>query len=91
MINQTITEHLDHTKNQTWKLVDDDHNHYNTEDHKYYLAQNVRIDDNHPYVDLDEMNRTQPNSVKEHHMLSRSYRRAATIPLNFRFVKISRK
>ena len=51
------------------------------------MAQQWPIDEKHPYVDLDKMNKTTPNSVKEHPMLSRSYRRAATIPLNFRFVR----
>ena len=56
----------------------------NMEDHKYYVAQKVPIDDQNPYVDLDRMNETYPNIVKEHPMLSRSYRRAATISLTFK-------
>ena len=56
------------------------------EDHKYYIAEKVKLGQDHPYIDLDEMNRTNPSLVKEHPMLSRSYRRAATIPLKFRWV-----
>lgn len=88
VINKTFNSHLDEIplrKNETWKLQDDDIKHNTTEDHKYYVAQKWAIDENHPYIDLDYMNKTKPNSVKEHPMLSRSYRRAATIPLNFSF------
>ena len=56
------------------------------EDHKYYIAEKVKLGQDHPYIDLDEMNKTNPSLVKEHPMLSRSYRRAATIPLKFRWV-----
>ena len=55
------------------------------EDHKYYIAE-VITSENQPYIDLDELNKTTPHIVSEHPMLSKSYRRAATIPLQFRFV-----
>ena len=63
-----------------------DEEHSTTEDHKYYLAEKVLIDQEHPYINLDEMKEKYPDTVKEHPMLSRSYRRAATIPLTFRLV-----
>ena len=72
------------------QLEDDDNRHSTAEKHHYYLAEQVWIDEQHPYVDLDEMKKMQPNSVKEHHMLAMSHTRVATIHLNFRFVEISR-
>jgi len=78
VINKTFEDH--NIRNGT---IDDEED--NMEDHKYYVAQKVPIDDQNPYVDLDRMNETYPNIVKEHPMLSRSYRRAATISLTFNF------
>ena len=49
----------------------------------------MQSDTRHPYVDLDRLNQTLPHSVIEHSMLSNSYRRAATISLNFRFFIIT--
>ena len=37
------------------------------------------------WVDLEKWNISNPGIVKTHEMLSKSYRRAATIPLNFTF------
>ena len=37
------------------------------------------------WVDLEIWNKTSPGIVRTHEMLSKSYRRAATIPLNFTF------
>jgi len=88
VINKTFEDHIHNHKNESWKLTEEagfEANDNNKEDHKYYMAEKVPIDDRHPYIDLDKMNRTNPNIVKEHPMLSRSYRRAATIPLKFRF------
>jgi hypothetical protein len=90
IINSTFKNHL--LRNQSWKLSEDsdiigkDQNGgSDKEDHKYYIAEKVKLGQDHPYIDLDEMNRTNPSLVKEHPMLSRSYRRAATIPLKFSF------
>ena len=49
---------------------------------KYYSSIPKKFSDT--FVDLDQLNRT-TGDVKEHPMLSKSYRRAATIPLSFRF------
>ena len=49
---------------------------------KYYSSIPKNFSDT--FVDLDALNRT-TGGVKEHQMLSKSYRRAATIPLSFRF------
>ena len=49
---------------------------------KYYSSIPKNFSDT--FVDLDALNRT-TGGVKEHPMLSKSYRRAATIPLSFRF------
>lgn len=49
---------------------------------KYYSSIPKNFVDT--FVDLDQLNRT-TGDVKEHPMLSKSYRRAATIPLSFRF------
>ena len=51
--------------------------------HKYYKMNTS--DYRSAWVDLDELNTTQNGIVKEHSMLSKSYRRAATINLNFPF------
>lgn len=51
--------------------------------HKYY-KMNIS-DYGSAWVDLDRLNTTQNGIVKEHSMLSKSYRRAATINLNFPF------
>ena len=52
------------------------------EPHRYYRSD--PIDFTNTWVDLDELNKTQ-GIVKEHPMLSKSYRRAATITLKFKF------
>lgn len=51
--------------------------------HKYY-KMNIS-DYGTAWVDLDMLNVTANGIVKEHSMLSKSYRRAATINLNFPF------
>jgi len=48
--------------------------------HKYYVGHFVA--DGGSWVDLDKLNHS---IVKEHKMLSKSYRRAATVPLSFEF------
>ena len=55
------------------------------ETHKYY-RHTVRQGEDHFY-DLDQLNTTGPHAgrVKQHNMLSQSYRRAATINLSFKF------
>ena len=55
------------------------------ETHKYY-SHTVRQGEDHFY-DLDQLNKTGPHAgrVKQHNMLSQSYRRAATINLSFKF------
>ena len=58
------------------------------ENHKYYLVHEMQTDSQHPYIDLDRLNQSLPHSIVEHSMLSNSYRRAATISLNFRFLVI---
>ena len=49
---------------------------------KYYSSIPKSFSDT--FVDLDKLNST-TGKVKEHPMLSKSYRRAATIPLTFKF------
>jgi len=58
---------------------------FDNETHKYY-KHTVRQGENHFY-DLDQLNTTGPHAgrVKQHNMLSQSYRRAATINLSFKF------
>jgi len=58
---------------------------FNNETHKYY-SHTVRQGEDHFY-DLDQLNKTGPHAgrVKQHNMLSQSYRRAATINLSFKF------
>lgn len=51
--------------------------------HKYYVGQFVK--DNSLWVDLDKLKQENDSMVKEHKMLSKSYRRAATVPLSFPF------
>jgi len=51
-----------------------------TDSHKYYVGHFVA--DGKSWVDLDKFNKS---LVKEHKMLSKSYRRAATVPLSFDF------
>jgi len=72
-INKTINDFLNGHNNITLK---NDH-------HKYYKSQ--EHDFNAAWIDLDEFNQTYPGSVKKHGMLSKSYRRAATISLKFEF------
>lgn len=51
---------------------------------KYY--KNVTIPFNNTWIDLEEWNKTtHPGIVYQHSMLSKSYRRAATISLKFKF------
>jgi len=55
-----------------------------TDHFKYYNSTYVTFEDN--WIDLDEWNRTtHPGIVNQHSMLSKSYRRAATIALKFKF------
>jgi hypothetical protein len=54
-----------------------------TEHYKYYNSSFVSFEKN--WVDLEIWNKTSPGIVRTHEMLSKSYRRAATIPLNFTF------
>jgi len=54
-----------------------------TEHYKYYNSSFVPFRES--WVDLENWNQTTPGIVKTHEMLSKSYRRAATIPLNFTF------
>jgi len=79
VINKTFEAHNTSIGN----IEEDSDYESNTEDHKYYLAE--KIEHNRQYVDLDNLSKTNPKLVKEHPMLSRSYRRAATIPLTFNF------
>lgn len=51
-----------------------------SDSHKYYVGHFVA--DGKSWVDLDKLNQS---LVKEHKMLSKSYRRAATVPLSFEF------
>lgn len=51
--------------------------------HKYYSSSFVPYE--HTWVDLDVLNSSGKANVQEHKMLSKSYRRAATIKLNFKF------
>ena len=56
----------------------------NTDHHKYYNSTFTSF--NGSWIDLEEWNKTiHPGIVFEHPMLSKSYRRAATIPLKFDF------
>lgn len=54
-----------------------------TEHYKYYNSSFVPFGPS--WVDLEKWNISNPGIVKTHEMLSKSYRRAATIPLNFTF------
>jgi len=73
-INATIESHLR-----------EDHLNASSEDHyKYYNSTFVPFDGN--WIDLEEWNQTtHPGIVNQHSMLSKSYRRAATIALKFKF------
>jgi len=51
--------------------------------HKYYVGHFV--EDSNLWVDLDKLKQQNDSMVKEHKMLSKSYRRAATVPLSFPF------
>ena len=53
------------------------------DEHKYYESQPVNYST--AWIDLDRLNRTGSGIVRDHELLSQSYRRAATITLSFPF------
>lgn len=71
-INETLKSHIE---KENWKENED---HY-----KYYNSTFISF--NSSWIDLEEWNRTNPGIVYQHSMLSKSYRRAATISLKFKF------
>jgi len=73
-INATIESHL---KEENLTASNEDH-------YKYYNSTFVPFEGN--WIDLEEWNKTiHPGIVNQHSMLSKSYRRAATIALKFKF------
>jgi len=56
-----------------------------TDHHKYYSSKKVHFES--AWIDLEKWNKSEshPGIVQEHSMLSKSYRRAATISLKFQF------
>lgn len=61
-----------------------DHMNQSADNHKYYMSEPSSFEKS--WIDLKEWNTTKhPGIVQEHAMLSKSYRRAATISLKFQF------
>jgi len=77
VINATIDTHLSAGDLDNITNATNDH-------HKYYNSS--QYDFKSSWIDLNEWNKTKhPGIVHEHSMLSKSYRRAATIALTFQF------
>jgi len=76
-INATIDSHLAKGDLKNISAATNDH-------HKYYNSSTY--DFKRSWIDLEQWNKTKhPGIVKQHSMLSQSYRRAATIALTFPF------
>jgi len=85
--NQDLVNNVDIKEDKFNKTVNQQSKNYSSNDTFKYYKSRFEPNGQQYFIDLDQMNSTgkHKGNVQEHNMLSKSYRRAATIQLNFKF------
>jgi len=87
-VEEQLLENVDITEDKINQMTKPHENEYSFENDTYkYYSSNFKEDGTGYFVNLDHRNKSGQHAgkVKEHSMLSQSYRRAATINLSFKF------